>query len=55
MLQNKFGEDGYAKFYFKDSKYEKFLKELRDLLKDKDKYISIQREYIKKLKREKKI
>ena len=55
VLQNKFGENGYAKFYFKDSKYEKFLKEIRDLLKDKDKYISTQREYIKQLKKEKKL
>ena len=39
VLKNKFGEDGYAKYYFKDSKYEKFLKELRELLNDKDKYI----------------
>ena len=55
VLQNKFGEDGYAKFYFKDSQYENFLKELRSLLKDKDKYIYTQREYIKELKKEKKI
>ncbi len=55
VLQDKFGEDGYAKFYFKDSQYENFLMELRELLKDKDKYISTQREYIKKLKKEKKI
>ena len=55
VLQNKFGEDGYAKFYFKDSRYEKFLKEIRELLKDKDKYISTQREYIKKMKDEKKL
>ena len=55
VLQNKFGKNGYAKFYFKDSKYEKFLKELRDLLKDKDKYISTQREYITQLKKEMKL
>lgn len=55
VLQNKFGEDGYAKFYFKDSKYEKFLKEIRKLLKDKDKYISTQREYIEMLKKENKL
>ena len=55
VLQNKFGKNGYAKFYFKDSQYEKFLKELRELLKDKGKYISTQREYIKKLKKEKKL
>ena len=55
VLQNKFGENGYAKFYFKDSQYEKFLKELRELLKDKDKYISTQREFIEKLKKENKL
>ncbi|MBR6949807.1 MAG: HD domain-containing protein [Bacilli bacterium] len=50
-LLNKFGKDGYAKFYFKDSKYELFLKEIRELLKDKDKYINTQREFIKQLKK----
>ena len=55
VLQNKFGENGYAKYYFNDSQYEKFLKELRELLKDRDKYISTQREYIKKLKKENKL
>ena len=55
VLQNKFGEDGYAKYYFKYSQYETFLQELRELLKDKDKFINTQREYIKKLKKENKI
>lgn len=55
VLQNKFGEDGYAKYYFKDSNYEKFLKEIRNLLEDKDNYINTQRQYIKKLKEENKI
>lgn len=55
VLQNKFGEDGYAKYYFKDSNYENFLKEIRDLLKDKDNYINTQRQYIKRLKEENKI
>ena len=55
VLQNKFGEDGYAKYYFKDSNYEKFLKEIRYLLKDKDNYINTQRQYIKRLKEENKI
>lgn len=55
VLQNKFGEDGYAKHYFKDSQYETFLQELRELLKDKDKYINTQREYIKKLKEDNKL
>ena len=52
VLVNKFGEGGYAKFYFKDEQYEEFLKNLRDLLKDKERYIDRQREYIKQLKKE---
>ena len=55
VLVNKFGEDGYAKFYFKDTQYEEFLKELRELLKDKESYINTQREYIKRLKKENKL
>ena len=55
VLVNKFGEDGYAKFYFKDTQYENFLRELRELLKDKEKYIDTQREYIEKLKKENKL
>ena len=55
VLVNKFGEDGYAKFYFKDTQYEDFLEELRELLKDKEKYIDTQREYIKRLKKENKL
>ena len=52
VLVNKFGEDGYAKFYFRDAQYEDFLKEIRELLKDKENYINTQREYIKKLKKD---
>lgn len=55
VLTKKFGEGGYAKFYFKDRIYEKFLKELRELLKNKENYIETQREYIKKLMKENKI
>lgn len=55
VLVNKFGENGYAKFFFKDSKYESFLKEIRTLLKDKKNYIEKQKEYIDKLKKEGKI
>ena len=32
VLVNKFGEDGYAKFYFKDTQYDNFLKELYSIL-----------------------
>ena len=55
MLVNKFGEDGYAKFYFKDTQYEDFLRKLRELLRNKEKYIDTQREYIKKLKQDNKL
>ena len=48
VLVNKFGYNGYAKFYFKDKKYEDFLIKIRKLLEDKENYIKIQREYIKK-------
>ncbi len=54
-LKEKFGQDGYAKFYFKDKKYERFLREIRALLSDKDKFIKTQREYIARLKKEHKI
>jgi len=55
VLTKKFGENGYAKFYFKDSVYEKFLQDLRELLSNKDNYIETQRQYIKKLKKERKL
>ena len=55
VLLNKFGENGYAKFFFKDKEYEQFLKDIRKLLKDKEKYIKTQREYITKLKRKNKL
>lgn len=49
-LLNKFGENGYAKFYFKDSTYEQFLIDIRKLLSDKNNFIKTQKEYIDKLK-----
>ena len=52
---SKFGKDGYAKFFFKDEEYEKFLKEIRFLLADKTRFINAQREYINKLRSEGKI
>lgn len=45
-LRKKFGENGYAKFYFKDSTYEQFLHDIRELLRDKDEFINRQRNYI---------
>ena len=49
-LKMKFGENGYAKFFFKDEEYENFLKEIRELLLDKEKFIDTQRTYINELK-----
>ncbi len=55
VLLNKFGENGYAKYFFKDQVYENFLNEIRELLKDKDRFIKTQKEYIDKLKDEGKL
>ena len=49
-LNDKFGEKGYAKFFFKDEEYENFLKEIRKLLSNKNKYIETQKKYINELK-----
>ena len=49
-LNMKFGENGYAKFFFEDEDYEKFLKEIRELLTDKKLFIATQRTYINELK-----
>lgn len=49
-LNMKFGENGYAKFFFKDEEYEKFLKDIRELLSDKNLFIDTQRTYINELK-----
>lgn len=49
-LNDKFGENGYAKFFFKDEEYEKFLTDIRTLLSDKNKFIETQKNYINDLK-----
>jgi len=54
VMKKKFGKEGYAKFFFKDAKYEKFLLDIRALLEDKKKYIACQKAYIEKIKMEKK-
>lgn len=38
-LTKKFGKDGYAKMYFPDKKYTEYLKEMQELLENKDKFI----------------
>ena len=49
-LNMKFGENGYAKFFFKDEEYEKFLNDIRELLSNKQKFINTQKKYINDLK-----
>lgn len=48
-LNQKFGENGYAKFFLKDLEYEEFLTEIRKILKDENKFCEIQANYIKKI------
>ena len=55
VLFDKFGISGYAKFYFKDKKYDNFLYDIRNLLKNKEEFINTQRKYIDKLRKKGKI
>lgn len=48
-LNLKFGENGYAKFYLKDEEYEKFLNDLRTLLKDENNFYKVQEAHIRKI------
>jgi len=48
-LNLKFGINGYAKFYLKDLEYKKFLKNIREILQDKEEFCKIQEKYIKSL------
>lgn len=50
-LNLKFGLNGYAKFFLKDAEYEKFLEDIREILKNKEHFCKIQEEYIKELKK----
>lgn len=54
-LNQKFGKNGYAKFFFKDEFYENFLKEIRELLSDEKHFCDVQRKYIEQLKNNKQI
>ena len=49
-LLGKFGKNGKANFFFRDTTYEKFLHDIRELLSDKDKFIEKQRNFILKMK-----
>ena len=48
-LNLKFGVNGYAKFFLRDREYEKFLEDIREVLKDKETFCKMQEEYIRKL------
>lgn len=52
ILTKKFGVGGYAKFYYKDEDYDNFLKEIRELLEDEDKFCKAQKDYIEYLESE---
>lgn len=38
-IKKKFGNNGYAKMYFQDIKYKKYLKKIEDLLSDKETFV----------------
>ena len=44
-LTKKFGKDGYAKMYFPDKKYTEYLKEMQELLENKDKFIAREKKF----------
>lgn len=44
----KFGEEGYARMDFTDSKYENYLEEFKEALEDKEKFKQKVKEYVKK-------
>ena len=48
-IDSKTHEVLFADMISKDKQYEAFLKEIRELLKDKDKFVNAQREHIRKL------
>ena len=52
-LNKKFGYNGYAKFYLKDAEYEKFLKNIREVLKNKEDFYKIQENHIRKIENRK--
>ena len=52
-LNQKFGENGYAKFFFEDEEYESFLSEMRKLLSDENLFIKTQKDYIQGLRKQK--
>lgn len=45
----KFGNNGYANFFLEDSEYEEYLKELRNLLSNKEKFIEKLKTIIKEI------
>ncbi len=54
-LLDKYGKNGKANFFFKDAVYERFLRDIRELLSDKDKFIEAQKRYINADKRKNKL
>lgn len=54
-LNDKFGNNGYAKFFFKDEEYENFLTKIRMLLSDKNGFIKMHKNCIDDLKAKREI
>lgn len=50
-MLDKFGENGYTKFFFKDEKYEYYLEVLRNLLNNKDEFVARLRKIISEIKK----
>lgn len=48
-LLSKYGKEGYAKMYYPDKKYLDYLKEMQELLEDKEKFIKAEREIAESL------
>ena len=50
-LNNKYGEDGYANFFLEDKKYEDYLKEIRNLIKNKEEFIKRNKKIIEDIEK----
>ena len=48
-LQNKYGENGYAKFYLEDKEFENALQKLREELSNKENFIKRTRKVVKEI------
>lgn len=54
-LYSKYGNGGYAKMYYPDTKYKEYLNKMQEILNDKNKFIEEEEKIIKRLKQEKRL